>query len=157
MQEVVRKLAAEAEGGGSSSGFGGGSWRSSELPRGYSDVTDSIDVKGLELLNSDDEFGSVRTLFDDSKPSALDSKGKAGEKKDWVESDTDEQLMLYIPFQNTLKVHTLQVGILSLPTYVHSHADGSPYRSPPSLQPTPTTKPQCAPRPSRSTRTAHTT
>ena len=34
--------------------------------------------------------------------------------KDYVESDTDEQLMLYIPFQSTLKVHTLH--ITSVPT-----------------------------------------
>ena len=50
-------------------------------------------------------------MFEDSKPSGL-LKGKAAEKpaKDWVESDTDEQLMLFLPFQSTLKVHTLQVS-----------------------------------------------
>lgn len=112
LQAVVKKLAAEAE--GSSSGFGGGSgsgssWRVGDLPKGYSDVTDQVDVKGLELLNSDSEFGSVRVLIDSAKPSGL-QKGKASEKgKDWVESDTDEQLMLFMPFQSTLKVHTLQV------------------------------------------------
>lgn len=34
--------------------------------------------------------------------------------KDYVESDTDEQLMVYIPFQSTLKVHSLH--ITSAPT-----------------------------------------
>jgi hypothetical protein len=31
------------------------------------------------------------------------------ESKDFVESDTDEQLMLYIPFQSTLKIHTIHI------------------------------------------------
>jgi hypothetical protein len=115
LQDVVRKLAAEADPSSSSAGFGasssGSGWRVGELPRGYNDVTDQIDVKGLELLNADIEFGGVRGLFDDSKPSGL-LKGKATEKpaKDWVESDTDEQLMMFLPFQSTLKVHTLQVS-----------------------------------------------
>jgi hypothetical protein len=114
LQDVVKKLAAEAEGGASSSGFGGssngGSWRAGDLPKGYDDVTDQVDVKGLELLNADSEYGGVRVLIDGSKPSGL-QKGKAaeGKDKDWVESDTDEQLMLFMPFQSTLKVHTLQV------------------------------------------------
>ena len=29
--------------------------------------------------------------------------------KDWVESDVDNQLMLYVPFTSTLKVHTVQI------------------------------------------------
>lgn len=118
LQDVVKKLAAEAD-GSSSAGFGGSGsgsgsdWRVGDLPKGYSDVTDQVDVKGLELLNADGEFGGVRVLFDGAKPSALGQKGKESEgKKDWVESDTDEQLMLFVPFQATLKVHTIQVCIL---------------------------------------------
>jgi hypothetical protein len=34
------------------------------------------------------------------------------EKKTWVESDTDEQLMLYVPFQSTLKIHSLHITSL---------------------------------------------
>jgi hypothetical protein len=115
LQAVVRKLAAEAEGGSSSSGFGGSSsgsgWRAGDLPKGYNDVSDQVDVKGLELLNADSDFGSVRVLFDGAKPTGL-QRGKTadGKAKDWVESDTDEQLMMFMPFQSTLKVHTLQVG-----------------------------------------------
>lgn len=114
LQDVVRKLTAEADSSSSSAGFGasgsGSDWRVGELPRGYNDVSDQVDVKGLELLNTDIEFGGVRVLFEGSKPSGL-SKGKTNEKaaKDWVESDTDEQLMLFLPFQSLLKVHTLQV------------------------------------------------
>jgi hypothetical protein len=33
--------------------------------------------------------------------------GKEESNKDWVKSDTDEQLMLFIRFQSTLKVHSL--------------------------------------------------
>jgi hypothetical protein len=110
LQAVVKTLAAAAEGsaGSSSGGLGSdSSWRIGELPRGYSDVTDQVDQMDLDLLNSDDK---VRVLFTSSKPSGL-QKGKAaaGKEKDWVESDTDEQLMLFIPFQATIKVHTLQV------------------------------------------------
>ena len=112
LQRVVRELATMATGLGSSSGGSGSSWRSGELPKGYKDISDQIDVKGLELLNADPEFSGVRVLFEVSKPSGLNTKGKesgAETKKDWVESDTDEQLMLYMPFQAILKVHTLQV------------------------------------------------
>ena len=126
--EVVKKLTAEAESDGNSSGgfaeasgsgSGSGSWLGADLPRGYKDVTDQVDVKGLDLLNADTAFGDARGLFDRSKPSAIagKEKGKAtakdeAEKKDWVESDTDEQLMLFVPFQSTLKVHTLHITSL---------------------------------------------
>lgn len=85
------------------------------LPRGYNDVTDQVDVRGLDLLNSDSDFGGVRTLFDSTQPSTLAmGKGKGAAtgsegKKDWVESDVDEQLMLYVPFTSTLKIHTIQI------------------------------------------------
>lgn len=126
LQRVVRELATMATGLGSSSGSSGSNWRSGDLPKGYKDISDQVDVKGLELLNSDPEFSGVRTLFEGSKPSGLDSKGKVsgGEsKKDWVESDTDEQLMLFMPFQAILKVHTLQVVGYSL------HSIGIPLTS----------------------------
>lgn len=123
LSEAVKKLANEAEsdgtgagGFGEASGSGSGTWRAFDLPRGYGDVTDQLDIRGLDLLNSDSDFGSVRTLFDTGRPSSLgNGKGKAasGESKaDWVESDVDEQLMLYIPFQSTLKVHTIQITSL---------------------------------------------
>ena len=125
LQTVVKKLSAEADsnganGFGETSSSGSASWTAATLPKGYSDVTDQVDVRGLDLLNSAGECGTARTLFDNSKPISLDSgkgKGKGpsnGEedKKDWVESDTDEQLMLYIPFMSTLKVHTLHITSL---------------------------------------------
>ena len=122
LSEAVKKLAAEADsdesgGFGEASGSGSG-WVGASLPRGYGDVTDQVDVKGLDLLNSDSDHGNARTLFNTAKPSSLDNgkgKGKPSSeepKKDWVESDTDEQLMLFIPFQSTLKVHSLHVTSL---------------------------------------------
>jgi len=132
LQDVVKKLAAEADGGSSSLGFGGPSgsgsgWRKGDLPKGYGDVTDQVESKGLELLNSDSQFGTVRVLVDGSKPTGLlKGKAAASKEKDWVESDTDEQLMLFMPFQATLKVHTLQ--ITSLPPTAEDDDDEVPMR-----------------------------
>lgn len=124
LSDAIKKLATEAESDGSSGGFGesstsgGSSWRGAGLPRGYGDVTDQVDVRGLDLLNSDSDFGGVRTLFDNTIPSTLATgKGKGAasgsdSKKDWVESDVDEQLMLYMPFTSTLKVHTIHLTSL---------------------------------------------
>lgn len=115
LKTILEKLGNEIEtageaGSSSSSGGGGGggmTWMGAELPRGYSDISDIIDVRGLELLNADSEF-SVRTLFQKAKPSALDKKSQSG-SKDWVESDTDEQLLLFMPFNSASKLHTIQV------------------------------------------------
>ncbi|PVH95021.1 DUF1000-domain-containing protein [Periconia macrospinosa] len=140
LSNVIKQLAAEAEGSGASGGFGeasgsgggGAGWRGAGLPRGYTDVTDQVDIRGLDLLNSDTEFGGVRTLFETTQPSTLGAgKGKAAAsgsegKKDWVESDVDEQLMLYVPFTSTLKVHTIQ--ITSNPTAGDDDDDEVPLR-----------------------------
>lgn len=134
LSDAVKKLAAEASGSGE--GFaessGSSNWLGASLPRGYTDVTEEVDVKGLDLLNADSEFGSVRTLFDSKQPSAAASstgKSKASgsdSRKDWVESDTDEQLMLFVPFQATLKVHTIQ--ITSIPSNTSDDDDEVPMR-----------------------------
>ncbi|KAI6084544.1 DUF1000-domain-containing protein, partial [Hypoxylon rubiginosum] len=119
LQSIVEKLSNDienaAQGGSSSSGSSGGlAWRGADLPRGYSDISDSIDVRGLELLNVDESHFSVRTLFNRNKPSAL-SKGKdnaSSGEKDWIETDTDEQLLLYTPFNSAIKLHTIQITSL---------------------------------------------
>ena len=91
---MIKSLAAEAENESGSGGFGesgssgGGHWRGAGLPRGYTDATEHVDVRGLDLLNADSEFGGVRTLFDSSQPTAL-KKGKGAAtgsdtQKDWV-------------------------------------------------------------------------
>lgn len=104
VQDVSKKGGKGGEASGSSSS--GSEWRGAEVPRGNSDVTDQIEIQRCDMLNYDSEAGGVRALFDSAKPSSLGAEGKA---KDWVETDTDEQLMLFIPFQSMLKLHTLQV------------------------------------------------
>lgn len=116
LQSLVQKISQESQNAGSESsagpsGSGSGNsalgWRGAALPRGYTDVTDQIEIPRTELLNFDEEYGSVRVLLDTTKPGAL-SGGKKTEK-DWVVSDTDEQLLLFTPFMSMLKLHTLQV------------------------------------------------
>lgn len=116
LKAVIEKLASEleslAEGSGSGSGSGSGpAWKGAEIPRGYSDVTSEIEIRGCELLNADDDAGPVRVLFESSKPSAL-TQGATSTAKDWVQSGADDQLLLFIPFQSTIKLHTLQVCYL---------------------------------------------
>lgn len=107
--DVKAGLEAGGAEGSSSSGSGGLTWRGADLPRGYSDISDVVDLRGLELLNAEQEF-SVRTLFSKSKPSSLDKSPSTSDEKDWVESDTDEQLLLFTPFNSAVKLHTLQVN-----------------------------------------------
>ncbi|KAK5990916.1 Thioredoxin-like protein 1 [Cladobotryum mycophilum] len=113
LKGVLEKLAVEVQNageGGEGSGSSGELWKGAEIPRGYSDITDQVEIRGCELLNADEDAGPVRVLFESSKPSALD-KGK-GTSKDWVQSGSDDQLLLFVPFQSTLKLHTLQVTSL---------------------------------------------
>ncbi|KAF4953988.1 hypothetical protein FSARC_12276 [Fusarium sarcochroum] len=101
LKAVVQKLASEVESLGESSGSSSGAnWKGAEVPRGYSDITDQIELRDLEVLNADEDAGTVRVLFDNAKPSGL-SNGK-GTSKDYVQSGADDQLLLYIPFQSTL-------------------------------------------------------
>ena len=104
---AVKGLAEEVKGAGegaqaaSSAGGAGGRWTAFAPPRGYGDVSDSVDLLGLDFLNLDSGAGDKRVVFEGGKP--------AGEKKDGIESDTDEQLMLFVPFQSTVKLHSLHV------------------------------------------------
>lgn len=120
LQSLVQKISQESQNAGSESsagpsGSGSGSgnsalgWRGAALPRGYTDVTDQIEIPRTELLNFDEEYGSVRVLLDTAKPGALGGGKKT--EKDWVVSDTDEQLLLFTPFMSMLKLHTLQVRL----------------------------------------------
>ena len=113
LQDAVQQLAREADSVDTSAGSSndgatgsGETWLGAQIPRGYSDITDQVDVRGLEILNVDNAHGTARTLFDAKAPSGF-RDGK--DKKDWVESDTDEQLMLFIPFNSTIKIHSLQI------------------------------------------------
>jgi hypothetical protein len=85
-------------------------WLGSALPKNFTNVTHGIEALGLDILNA---TGSVRTIFDPSKPSGLNNgKGKESDSKDWVESDTDEQLMLFVPFQSAVKLHSIHITSL---------------------------------------------
>lgn len=88
----------------------------------YSNITSNVDLQGLDIMNANTAVGGVRVLFDDSKPTALSSSPKS----DWVESDTDEQLMLFVPFQGAIKLHSLQ--ITSLPSPADEDDDEAPAR-----------------------------
>ncbi len=139
LSKAIQQLAAEAEsdgstssaggdgfdaGAGSSSGGGDSLWLGADLPKGYSDVTSKVEIRGVDLLNVDSELGSARVLFDAKKPSGVamlesgNGKGKARAAKslsteiDWVESDTDQQMMLFMPFTSSLKVHSLHLTSL---------------------------------------------
>ena len=130
LNEVVQKLASEAGKAESSGGepageavSGGIGWLGAPVPKGYSDISNQYGSQSLELLNRDTAYGEPRVLFDSSKPTALAGagKGKGNGQVDWVESDTDEQLMLYVPFKSSIKVHSLH--ITSLPPSPEDAAD----------------------------------
>ena len=86
--------------------------------KNYSNITSNVELTGLDLLNASAALGGPRTLFEGTKPSALGKKGKgkAEGKGDWVESDTDEQLMLFVPFQSAVKLHSIQITSLPPPS-----------------------------------------
>lgn len=115
LDAAIKSLAAEAASSSSndassSSVSSSGTWVGASLPRGYSDITESVDQLNLDFLNVSSDAGAARSVFTTAPPSALSkAKSKEEDSKDWIESDTDEQLMLYIPFQSTLKVHTLHI------------------------------------------------
>ncbi|EFQ99654.1 thiol-disulfide exchange intermediate [Nannizzia gypsea CBS 118893] len=101
-------------------------WLGAPAPRTYQNITDEVEVKGIDMLNRDDEAGPARSLFDSQIPGTLaaaNAKGKAKEptEPDWVLSDTDEQLIVFIPFQSSTKIHSLQ--ITSLPPYSDDEED----------------------------------
>ncbi|KAI6368514.1 hypothetical protein MCOR25_004633 [Pyricularia grisea] len=108
LQQELKAGGAGSSSGSAAEGSGNqAAWLGADLPRSYKDVTEQVEMKRVELLNVDGEKGNVRVLFSGAKPSAL-TTGK-GNEIDWVESDTDEQLLLFMPFQAMLKLHTLQI------------------------------------------------
>ncbi|RPA85628.1 DUF1000-domain-containing protein [Ascobolus immersus RN42] len=98
-------------------------WLGADVPKNYWDITDQIDIKGIDILNRSADAGTSRAIIKKTKPSALAAKqkGKGKEEevaededgKDWIESDTDEQLMILIPFQSNVKAHTIQITSLA--------------------------------------------
>ncbi|KAH0595729.1 hypothetical protein MHUMG1_06277 [Metarhizium humberi] len=115
LRRIIQKLASELESAGESSGTGTGSsgpWAGAEIPRGYSDISDQVETRNCELSNADEDAGPVKVLFDVAKPSALSNDSNSVNVKDFVQSGADDQLLLFIPFQGSVKLHTLQITSL---------------------------------------------
>lgn len=71
---------------------------SASLVKGMISLRSKLDIKQLELLNAANT-SSVRDLFDSASTSKT------------IESDCDEQLMIYIPFQESVKTHSLVIRV----------------------------------------------
>jgi hypothetical protein len=87
-------------------------WLGAPLPRNYTDVTSEVEVTNLDLLNA---TGSARTLFSQGPPTKGKGASSVDAEKDFVESDTDEQIMLFMPFRSRLKLHSLHITSLAVP------------------------------------------
>ncbi|WBW72127.1 thioredoxin-like I protein Txl1 [Schizosaccharomyces osmophilus] len=73
----------------------GGSASASSSVNGYANLRSSIESPQLECLNQSDEY-HLRNALD------LDSSS-------YLQSDADEQLMIYIPFLEAVKIHSLSI------------------------------------------------
>lgn len=112
LDAAVKSLANEASSSSAeaeSSSSSAGTWIGASLPRGYSDITDSVDLLNLDFLNVDSDAGNARAVFNTAQPTAISKAKSSSPDKDWIESDTDDQLMMYIPFQSSLKLHGLHI------------------------------------------------
>ncbi|XP_066332924.1 PITH domain-containing protein At3g04780-like [Miscanthus floridulus] len=67
-----------------------------QVPRGQVDLIDFIDWTGVECLNQDSSHSIVNAL----KQSLRDDEGL------FLASDSDEQLLIYIPFMQVVKLHS---------------------------------------------------
>ncbi|RPB28801.1 thioredoxin-like protein [Terfezia boudieri ATCC MYA-4762] len=112
---AVQSLVAEYKnyGGASSSASGSGSgaapatgWWGAPPAKGYADISEEIEKVSLDIMNASTDAGTARTLFEESEP------GKDPKARDWVESDTDEQLMIFVPFRSILKIHSIHLTSL---------------------------------------------
>lgn len=119
--EAVRYAQTVDEGGNAGAGSTSSSsmWLAMPTPRGFTELTGNVDIKELDYLNRDGEVGHARAIFIPGAPSTLAARGKGKETKpvgegeqDWIESDTDEQLMLFVPFHSSPKLQSLQITSL---------------------------------------------
>lgn len=102
-------------------GFGSGSfdrsfgspaeWYGAQPPANYENLTSVVEAKNIQVLNNDPNFDAGRELVNMKAPSSLGDKGNrsSDKTKDWVESDTDAQLMIFIPFVSLPKLESLQI------------------------------------------------
>jgi hypothetical protein len=94
-------------------------WLGAPAPKGFRNITDEVDTIQLDLTGSDSRFGEARCLFDSSDPWSLQPKRSKNvtvpKSKDFVVSDGDEQLLLFVPFRGIAKVFSIQLTSLSSP------------------------------------------
>lgn len=81
LNAAIRKVAEEATkiDAGAEDAVGSSSsavWTGLALPRGYGNVTDQVDLSGLEILNQDSDKGTARTLIASEKPNGACVKRK---------------------------------------------------------------------------------
>ncbi|BFZ55695.1 Thioredoxin-like protein 1 [Savitreella phatthalungensis] len=69
-----------------------------QLPRGMVSLNDRIDIKQLEILNAADP-STLRSMISKDGPGVI--------------SDADEQLMLFVPFQELVKIHSITIRVES--------------------------------------------
>ncbi|XP_062214333.1 PITH domain-containing protein At3g04780-like [Phragmites australis] len=67
-----------------------------QVPRGQVDLVDFIDWSGVECLNQDSSHNIANAL----KQNYRDDEGL------YLASDSDEQLLIYIPFMQVVKLHS---------------------------------------------------
>ncbi|KAI8376184.1 PITH domain-containing protein [Radiomyces spectabilis] len=94
LEQLVKKHSGSTE--SSSSGSGSGSNTTFAAAPGHSDLTEYITPNQMDALNQQEEHG-VRNIF------------KADES--YLESDVDEQLIISIPFNQPVKLHSLKIKV----------------------------------------------
>ncbi|KAF3904591.1 Nephrocystin-3 [Orbilia brochopaga] len=94
-------------------------WLGAALPQGYVDLNHMIQKSHLEALNTRHEFGTVTEIFQPSPPASMPrgpvkrlftqpAAEKLKSTTDFIVSDVDEQLMIFIRFISPVKVFSLQ-------------------------------------------------
>ncbi|KAI5779544.1 PITH domain-containing protein [Geopyxis carbonaria] len=107
--------AGGASGSSSAAAGNDGKWLGAPMPANFMNLTPHVELSGLDIMNANPSLGDMRVLLADTKPSGLAGKAPA-DSVDWVESDTDEQLMLLVPFQGGVKLHSIQItSVLQTP------------------------------------------
>ncbi|GAO19241.1 uncharacterized protein UV8b_02557 [Ustilaginoidea virens] len=106
--QLLSEIDSLGEASESASGRSSERWVGAEIPRGYSDITDQVEIRNCELLNAGEDAGPVKVLFESARPSTLNKEGDVA-TKDFVQSGADDQLLLFVPFQGSVKLHTLQI------------------------------------------------
>lgn len=71
-------------------------------------------MQNIDIRNVDQSKHPPHLLFLNKRPKY--AIGSDEDEIDWIESSTDAQIMLYIPFMDSIKVHSLHILSLALRT-----------------------------------------